>query len=281
MPQKYAVIGHPIVHTMSPFIHTKLFELQKKTVEYSVFDIHPDNLKNEINGILGELHGFNVTIPHKEKILPLLDEIDASALKYNAVNCVLRKDGKTFGCSTDAYGFTKALEANNVLLRGNVLVVGAGGAARTLAREAADAGCFVTIAVRENDIPKAEGLKQWLKSNDGEAETCLIEKISGKYDLLINATPVGMYPNINGMILTEQQLKNCTALFDAVYNPEKTRLISTAERLGIKTVGGMAMLTWQAVRAHKFWYNAEFKTSDIEQLIVDANREMTRIFYEK
>ena len=281
MRQRYAVIGHPIGHTMSPFIHKSLFKLQGIEVEYSVFDIHPEKLSDEINGVLDDLQGFNVTIPHKEAIIPFIDSVDESAIKYNAVNCVLRRDGKTFGYSTDAYGFTQALKANNVPLSGRVLVLGAGGAARTLAREASDAGCEVTIAVRQSSLIKAEELKKWLTANGSKVSICELKDVSGEFDLCVNATPVGMYPHTDAMPLTKEQLKGCKALFDAVYNPEKTLLIKTAESLGIKTVGGMAMLVWQAVKAHEFWYGAQFETSDIEEIITAANREMERIFYEK
>lgn len=281
MKMNFAVIGHPIGHTMSPFIHKKLFEMQGKNVEYSVFDISPECLNEQFSSTLKLLNGFNVTIPHKETIIPLIDEVDESALKYSAVNCVLCRDGKTYGCSTDAFGFTKALETAGVPLSGRVLVLGAGGAARTLARESADCGCDVTIAVRDDDLPKAEILTDWLTSNGGKACFTQICKTEGTFDLCINATPVGMYPNTDAAVLTEQHLKNCSALFDAVYNPEKTKLITMAESLNIKAVGGMAMLVWQAVKAHEFWYNAKFDTNDVQNLIADANREMTRIFYEK
>ncbi len=281
MRENYAVIGHPIGHTMSPFIHKELFKLQNIDIEYSALDIHPEKLSDEINGVLGELQGFNVTIPHKEAIIPHLDYVDDSALKYNAVNCVLRKDGNTYGCSTDAYGFTKALDANGIPLSGKVLVLGAGGAARTLAREASDAGCDITIAIKADNIHKAEDLKNWLTDNGGKVSICEIKDIEGEFDLCVNATPVGMYPNTENMVLTEAQLSNCKALFDAVYNPEKTKLIKTAQGLGIKTVGGMAMLVWQAVKAHEFWYGAKFETADIEKIIDGANKEMARIFYEK
>lgn len=281
MKQKFAVIGHPIGHTMSPFIHKNLFELQKRNVEYLVFDIHPDSLKQEFYVNLKSLDGFNITIPHKEAILPLIDEVDESALKYNAVNCVLNKNGKTYGCSTDAFGFTKALETAGIPLVGKVLVLGAGGAARTLAREATDNSCAVTVAVRDSNTSKAEALTDWLNSHNDNASFTTINNINGKYDLVINATPVGMYPNTDACILTEEQLKNCSAVFDAVYNPEKTKLLKMAENLGLKTVGGISMLVWQAVKAHEFWYGAKFDLKDIEKLITDANREMTRLFYEK
>lgn len=281
MKQRFAVIGHPIGHTMSPYIHNSLFALQGKTVDYSALDIHPDKLSDEMSGVLAVLDGFNVTIPHKEAIIPLLDSVDESALKYNAVNCVLRRDGKTFGCSTDAYGFTQALKANGVSLSGKVLVLGSGGAARTLAREACDSGCELVIAVRADDLPKAHELKAWLNDNGGIVSVCEIKDLSGEFDLCVNATPVGMYPNTDATVISEEQLSHCRALFDAVYNPQKTKLIKTAEKMGIKTVGGMAMLVWQAVKAHEFWYKAEFSVADIEKIIDGANKEMARIFYEK
>ncbi len=281
MKQKFAVIGHPIGHTMSPFIHSRLFELSERDFEYFVFDIHPNKLNQEFYQTLKNLDGFNVTIPHKESVLPLIDVIDGSALKYSAVNCVLCKNGKTYGYSTDAFGFLKALETAGVTLNGRVLVLGSGGAARTLAREAADSGCSITIAGRTTDMPKAELLRKWLCDNGAKAETCLFDQIKGHFDLCINATPVGMYPNINEAVITNRQLECCSALFDAVYNPQKTKLMSMAENLGIKTVGGMSMLVWQAVKAHEHWYNAEFETADIKKLITDANQEMTRMFYDK
>ena len=281
MLQKFAVIGHPIGHTMSPFIHNSLFAINGVEVEYQTLDISPEKLSDEIGGILAPLTGFNVTIPHKENIIPLLDYIDDSAKKYNAVNCVKNDNGKLYGCSTDAFGFTEALKASDVPLSGNVLILGSGGAARTLAREASDSGCNLTIAVRETDIKKANKLKIWLEENGGKVDVIRLEEINGEYDLCINATPVGMYPNTGVMAITKEQLSHCKAVFDAVYNPKRTKLIETAEDLGIKAVGGMAMLVWQAVKAHEFWYGATFETERIEKIIEAANREMEHIFYEK
>ena len=281
MVQKFAVIGHPIGHTMSPFIHKRLFALSGIEVEYLTLDIPPESLQSEIGGILSKLNGFNVTIPHKERIIPFLDSIDCSAEKYNVVNCVKNENGKLYGCSTDAFGFTEALKANGIPLSGKVLILGSGGAARTLAREACDNGCRLNIAVRNADLEKATELKGFLEENGGSVTVSTLDNIEGTYDLCVNATPVGMYPNTGAMAITAEQLSHCKALFDAVYNPRQTELIKTAERLGIKAVGGMAMLVWQAVKAHGFWYGAEFDPDDIKSLIEDANREMERIFYEK
>lgn len=279
--EKYAVIGHPIGHTMSPFIHKELFSLKCINVEYSALDIDPETLSNDINGRMSDLRGFNVTIPHKERIIPLLDSIDESASKYNAVNCVKRENGKLYGCSTDAYGFVKALEANGIDLKGKVLVLGAGGAARTLAREASDNGCFVTIAVRNGDLEKALELKEWLVANGGQAEITTLDCISGNFNLCVNATPVGMYPHTGVSVVSAEILKNCSAVFDAVYNPRETEFLKIAKELGLKAVGGMAMLVWQAVKAHEFWYGGKFEPSEVEKIIDAANEEMERMFYAK
>lgn len=281
MAQKFAVIGHPIGHTMSPFIHNSLFALKGIEVEYLTLDIAPEKLSDEISGVLSALTGFNVTIPHKELIIPFMDHIDGSAKKYNAVNCVKNDGGRLYGYSTDAFGFTEALKAGGVSLSGKVLVLGSGGAARTLAREASDSGCDITIAVRDEDLQKAAELKLWLQENGGKAAVARLEEVDGEYDLCINATPVGMYPHTGVMAITEEQLSRCKAVFDAVYNPRRTKLIETAENLGIKAIGGMAMLVWQAVKAHEHWYGATFEAAQVEKIIEDANREMERIFYEK
>ena len=281
MTLKFAVIGHPIGHTMSPFIHKKLFALKGIDVEYLTLDIPPEELEKEVNGALAKLDGYNVTIPHKQLILPFLNHIDDTAKKYNAVNCVLKVNGEAYGFSTDAFGFTQALKSSGVVLKGKILILGAGGAARTLAREAADMGCEITFAVRSINLCDAEKLVGWIMENNGKATVTTLDKTTGEYDLLINATPVGMYPKCDEMPITKELISRCKAVFDAVYNPEKTMLLKTSEELNIKTVGGMAMLVWQAVKAHEHWYGGTFKVEEIEEIIQQANEEMKRIFYEK
>ncbi|MEE1187208.1 MAG: shikimate dehydrogenase [Acutalibacteraceae bacterium] len=269
---EYAVIGHPIGHTMSPYIHTRLFKLQNKTVNYSKLDISPDALKDSFSS-LKTLKGFNVTIPHKQSIIQFIDKLDSSALKYGAVNCVDTKDGITYGYNTDAYGFIKSLESNNVKLEGKVLICGSGGVARTFAKESIGCGCDVYIAAINNE-------SEYLKS---ELDFTSIEysQINGGFDIIINATPVGMYPKCDNAILSENQLAGCKVLFDAVYNPCKTKLLQIAEKSGITAIGGMSMLVWQAVKAHEIWYDAKFDLDDINNLIADANMALGEIFGEK
>ncbi len=269
----FAVIGHPIGHTMSPFIHNRLFELSGKTVTYYKYDIDPVDLAEQYRLTLNNLDGFNITIPHKQAIIPLLKNLDESAKIYGAVNCV---DKNGIGYNTDAFGFCTAINKKGIYLEGKVLLLGSGGAARTVAYEAVKAGGDLTVAARgisgftlKDEI--AEKLGKQIK-------VITFDEVNGGYDLVVNATPVGMYPNTNASPLSEGQLCGCKALFDAIYNPRKTRLIEFAEGHNMKIAEGMAMLVWQAVKAHEIWYGATFNDDDINRLIDDANNEMTVLF---
>ncbi len=276
--RKFAVIGHPIGHTMSPFIHKRLFELAKADGEYTVLDISPEELPCKIS-LLNELDGYNITIPHKQAIIPLIDKLDRKAEMYGSVNTV--KNGKIReGFTTDPDGFLKALKANGIPFCGNVLILGTGGVARTFAFEAALAGCNTTIAVRSDDLSAVASLAGELNSKvlSASVSTCLIERISGDFDLLINATPIGMYPKVDAMVVSSKLVSHCKYVFDAVYNPLETLLIKTARANGSKAVGGMSMLVWQAVVSHEIWDGSTYSSDDINQLIEDSSAELNKKF---
>lgn len=277
--EKFAVIGHPMGHTMSPFIHAELFALTGRSFEYGVLDIPPAELPAQYVTDLRPIAGYNITIPHKQSIIPLLDQLDESAARYGAVNCVANGE-QAVGYNTDAYGFLKALETAGIELHGHVLICGCGGVARTMAYECLLAGCSVTFAVLESVLPDAEKLADELR---GKVEGCDIrirvnDDTTEDCDLFINASPVGMYPKVDAMPVSEAQLKRTGSVFDAVYNPRKTRLIETAEKLGIPHGEGMAMLVWQAARAHEIWYGAEFTTAQMDTIIAASYDEMERLF---
>ncbi len=273
--QSYAVIGHPIGHSMSPFIHNSLFALSGISVNYLKLDIDPDRLAQDYNDTLSELNGFNITIPHKQAIMPMLSEIDDSARLYGAVNCVSIKD-KAVGYNTDAYGFCKSIAMRGLSLEGKVLLLGSGGAARTVAYETVLANGELTIAARsESGLRLADEIEHKLSK---KVRLITFDEVKGGYDLVVNATPVGIYPKTDVSPLRYEQLEGCTGLFDAIYNPRKTMLMQYAEDRGAVVAEGMAMLVWQAARAHEIWYGAHFKDSDIERLIDLANLEMVRLF---
>lgn len=277
MPKrKFAVIGHPIGHTMSPFIHKRLFELAKEDGEYIKADISPDELKLRISE-LNELSGYNITIPHKQAIIPFLDKLDKKAELYGSVNTV-RNGSVREGFTTDPDGFLKALETSGIPFSGDIVIIGYGGAARTFVYEAALAKCNITIAARSRDKADILADEVSLKVPDTRIKSCLISELDGDFDLLVNATPVGMYPNKDSMPVSEKALSRCKNVFDAIYNPLETVLIQKAKANGSKAVGGMSMLVWQAVVAHQIWDGSQYSIGDIDQLIWDSAVEMKRKF---
>jgi shikimate dehydrogenase len=278
----FAVIGHPIGHTMSPFIHARLFELSGKPAQYGIFDICENELQAKMPE-LKSLSGFNITIPHKQAIIPFLDKLDEKASLYGSVNTVHNSDGTYVGYTTDPDGFRKALQAGGVNLNGRNVILGAGGVARVMAFEAVLAGGMVTLAVRPHSAPKAKLLAQDIRAKvkNAKINICLLDEVVGNIDLLINATPVGMYPNINAAPINPSIMKNCAAVFDAVYNPNDTALLKQARENGALTIGGMDMLVWQAVAAHEIWDHAQYAIADIQKLCRDSVAEMNKIFGEK
>lgn len=274
--KKFAVIGHPIGHTMSPFIHTRLFALSGIEAEYIKLDIAPENLAEEYKSTLSGLDGYNITIPHKQNIIPLIDEIDDKAKMYGSVNTVANNNGIAKGYTTDPDGFLKALDAAGIALGGRVVILGCGGVARTMAYEIVLKKLPLLFAVRRDDVKIAELLCDEIKKTVSGAEVsyCLIEDLSGDIDVLINATPLGMFPEIENQPVTDNVIARCANVFDAVYNPLETMLIQKAKANGAKAAGGMSMLVWQAVVAHEKWDGSVYDNDDIAKLCIDSSNEL-------
>lgn len=274
--KKYAVIGHPIGHTMSPFIHKRLFDLAGIDARYTALDIAPENLASEYERTLKHLDGYNITIPHKQNIIPLLNSLDDKAKMYGSVNTVANADGASKGYTTDPEGFIKAVEAAGIKLDGRIMILGCGGVARTMAYEIALRNKPFEFAVRRESVGKAGLLCLDItrKIPGAQVSFGLIDQIIGTVDVLINATPVGMYPNIDEQPIHNCAIGRCAAVYDAIYNPYETALVKRAKANGAKAEGGMSMLVWQAVAAHKIWDGSEYDSRDIEQLCKDAAEAM-------
>ncbi|MGN1101268.1 MAG: shikimate dehydrogenase family protein [Huintestinicola sp.] len=278
--EKYAILGYPLKHTMSPPIHKRLFELEGKSgTEYEICEFPPETL-GEKASYLNSLGGYNITIPFKVDIIKYIDEMDESAKRYESVNCVVRRDGKNIGYNTDCYGFLRSLEAAGADIGGKVLQIGCGGVGRMMAIEAILHGADLTVVVLPGFEDTAQAVIDELrKQGCSESDISRIhvihnDEISGKFDLLVNATPVGMFPKIDACPVSEEVIKSCDSVFEVIYNPNKTKLMQLAEANGIKTIGGMAMLVWQAVVAHEIWSGAKYNDSDIEQLINDMKAQL-------
>lgn len=274
---KYGLIGHPLGHSMSPLIHERLFSLSGiSDYSYELIDIAPENLEAS-EEMLRELKGFNITIPHKMSIIPMTDSLGESAERYNSVNCIANINGVMTGYNTDCDGFLRSAEL--LPLGGRVLLVGCGGVGRMIAIEAALHGAELTIAVRPSNVKTAQLVMAEILAKCGEASVkiCLISEIQGSFDLLVNATPVGMYPKTDECAVPDEVISNCLTFFDVIYNPTETLLIKKARELGRMAVGGAAMLVYQAVKAHELWYGGEFSAEDISAIISEVENEVEKM----
>ncbi len=273
---KYGLLGYPLGHTMSPPIHKRLFELDGKAdAEYEVCEFAPEILADKIE-YLNSLRGYNITIPYKVEIIKHIDSLDESAKRYNSVNCVAVKNGKRIGYNTDCYGFLRSLEAGGAKLDGKVLQIGCGGVGRMMAIEAAIHGADLTIVSLPEFIAGAETAADEARALNPNAKIKVIthDEIEGEFDLLMNASPVGMFPKIDDCPVSEEVIKNCKCVFDVIYNPNVTKLMQIAQDNGIKAIGGMAMLVWQAVVAHEIWDNAKYRDEDINALIEEMRAKL-------
>ena len=272
--KNFGLIGYPLGHSMSPVIHKELFKINGIDADYNLKEISPDVLSQGI-GELKKLEGFNVTIPHKTEIIPFLDKLSDRAELFGAVNTVAAKDGILTGYNTDCFGFLRALEMAGIKLGGNVLLCGSGGVSRMFAFEAVLADSNLTIAVRDEDIDAANQIKKEIaqRLNKNIAVTTL-NNVDGEYDVLINGTPVGMYPNVDACVLPKDKIAKCKAVFDAVYNPLETRLIKYAKECGAKYSNGLPMLVLQAAVAQEIWFGVKFTMEQISSVIDITEREL-------
>ncbi|MBP5378764.1 MAG: shikimate dehydrogenase, partial [Ruminococcus sp.] len=186
---KFALIGHPLGHSMSPLIHEKLFALSGLSdTSYELIDIAPEDITKS-RELLESLRGLNVTIPHKQSVIPLLNELAESALRYNSVNCINNNNGKLTGYNTDCDGFLRSAE--KLPINGNVAILGCGGVGRMIAIEVARHGGNITLAVIPQDFKNAQLLMAEIMSKCSGAAIKIVEisALEGNFDLLITATP--------------------------------------------------------------------------------------------
>lgn len=270
---KYTLIGGKLGHSLSPQIHERLFALKGRQAEYSLTEISEEELKAG-RSRLETFAGLNVTIPHKLKVMPLLDRLDRSAELYGAVNCIDNKGGVLTGYNTDCDGFLESVRAMGASLSGNVLLIGCGGVGRMIAIASALAGAALTVQVIEPDIPLAEKTAADIKElrPDADVDIVLADYLHrAHYDLLVNATPVGMFPKTDACPVSDELIERSDAVFDVIYNPLETQLIKKARAMGKPAENGMAMLVWQAVSAHRIWDGDEYTKDEVRGIIDEVS----------
>lgn len=265
MHYSLALTGWPLGHSLSPQLHRAALKALGLRGGYDLRPIPPGDevaLARLLESLrAGELHGLNVTIPHKQAVLALLDELSPAARAIGAANTLYRVDGRLCGENTDAPGFLADLSARfgDLPARGGrALVLGAGGSARAVVYALAGSGWQVTVAARraEQALGMVDSLASSLPSGSlrgcSLAPTALIDLMP--IDLLVNATPLGMTPDIESNPWPgEVPLPNCACVYDLVYNPRETRLVQAARKAGLSAACGIGMLVEQAALSLERW----------------------------
>jgi shikimate dehydrogenase len=264
LPPAAGVIGWPVAHSKSPFIHRFWLEALGLDGDYGRFPVHPDQLGAAIRALpaLG-LRGVNVTVPHKQAVLPFLDSIDPAAAAIGAVNTVVVEDGRLAGYNSDAAGFLEPVRQHlraRALQPGAALILGAGGAARAIAH--ALAGDGFTVHVVNRDPARARALVRAVGgAGDGpDARYALAAHarprvVRDGLSLLINTTTLGMC-GAPPLPIALDEVAAGTLVYDIVYTPLETPLLAEARRRGLPTIDGLAMLIGQAAIAFGLFYGA-------------------------
>jgi shikimate dehydrogenase len=254
------LIGYPLGHSLSPKIHAAALKACELEGNYSLFPIHPDD-KQGLKDLLarirsGELHGLNVTIPHKQNVIDFLDDLTPTAEAIGAVNTIYLRDNKLIGDNTDAAGFLSDLNRflsetqSKIVNRKSAIVLGAGGSARAVVYALLNDGWDVTLAARR--LEQAEQLANQF-ANHQLLITNYSSLILHPFSLLINTTPVGMFPNADDSPLPENlSLPSNAFVYDLVYNPSETKLVKTARAQGLSATTGLGMLIEQAALSLRF-----------------------------
>lgn len=273
MKKWYAVIGDPISHSMSPNMHSQWFSDLAIDATYIPVHVKKENLANAVESLksLGA-SGWNVTIPHKEAILPLLDHIDLSAELMGAVNTiVVEEDGTLMGYNTDGNGFVNSLEEamGSTLQEQPILLIGAGGAARGIAFALKERG-YGNLACANRSLSNAQRLIEDLKSGRAlsldQAETDL-----GEFQIIIQTTPAGMITSNVEMPLSLKNLTSSAIVADIVYNPLLTPFLAEAKDRGARCLNGVGMFVHQGALSFQKWTNRKPDTKQtieqVEQLL--------------
>lgn len=255
----FALIGDPVERSLSPVMHNAAFRELGLDCMYVALRVTRDSIQEAVEGVraLG-IRGLNVTTPHKVDIVRLLDELDESASRVGAVNTVRNDDGKLIGFNTDGQGAIRALREKVGELSGRkVVLLGAGGAARAIAFSLAEAGVELTIANRT--ISKARKLAASIEQKLGSRveyvglKQEILKEVLERADILINATSVGMYPDVDRTPVKADIMHSGLIVNDIVYEPLETRLLREAKDVGAQTVDGLGMLVHQGAVSFELW----------------------------
>lgn len=270
------LLGYPIKHSKSPMIHNTAFEALNLDHVYLAFEVEDGHLAEALAAmkVLNAI-GFNVTMPHKHKVVQLLDEVSEEVKIIGSVNTVKNEKGKLIGYNTDGMGFIKALQEDGVDFRDKKIVIaGAGGAARAIAVQLILEGAGEVVMVNRT-LSTAEEIVNTIKSSIPsckaralEMNEAVIKAEAADAAVLVNCTSLGMKETMDQSIVAAPDVLH-SGLFvaDIIYDPPKTRLMSIAEEAGCRTMNGLGMLIWQGAIAFKIWTGQDMPVDLIKKEI--------------
>ena len=248
----FGLLGEHLGHSLSPKLHGQIMEERNIEGDYTLVELPKDTVEQDFLNIKKEkkYHGLNVTIPYKQTVMPLLDEIAPQAMAIGAVNTIhFTDDGRTVGYNTDYYGVLALLNENEIDIVGKTaLILGAGGAARAFITAIRDSGAAQIYVVSRSAEPGAIYM---------DCPMISYQTLEQDFhaDLIVNCTPVGMWPNVEASPISRDCMERlgAVAALDAIYNPEETLFLNYAKALGMIAANGMTMLWEQAVKAQDIW----------------------------
>jgi shikimate dehydrogenase len=269
------LIGDPVIQSPSPGMHNSAFRSTGFNCIYLAFQIPPAAIKDTVKGLRAiGVRGFNVTTPHKEAVTNLVDKLDNVSTDLGAVNTVVNDEGRLFGVNTDVKGFMDPLREKEVILKNRrAVILGAGGAARACVAGLVSEGCSDFVILNRH-VDRAEAMVAKMKSKfrfDAKVvkmNGANLRKSISPADIIVNATPVGMYPNVGISPVPKDLIQQDHIVYDLVYKPVKTKLIGYAERAGATIVHGYEMLVEQAAEAFSLWTGIEAPTGVMRRTVM-------------
>jgi shikimate dehydrogenase len=256
------LIGYPLRHSVSPTFQQAALDCCHLNVQYHAWETEPAKLETAVEQLRrSTVLGANVTVPYKEKVIPLLDELDELAEHIGAVNTIANRDARLIGYNTDATGFLKALRQQGKFepMGKSVVILGAGGVARAVSFILIKAG-VCSLAITDIIPERAETLASNLEPSNSEVFALSRQdenffEVLSNCELLVNCTPVGMkHSSTEGHSpLEEEVIPRGALIYDVVYNPVQTPLLASAAKLGLPTLGGLAMLVYQGAASFEIW----------------------------
>ncbi|MFQ5431707.1 MAG: shikimate dehydrogenase [Nitrospinota bacterium] len=261
------IIGHPVAHSLSPLMHNRAAELIGLDCLYAAFDVAPQNLKEALTGMRGlGIDGLNVTVPHKEKVIPFLDRLDDEAALIGAVNTITLKDGRLLGGNTDGKGFIRALGKKGFRPRGkSAAIIGAGGSARAIGVALCRAGVSKLVVINRSATRGRRLARILSKLGDvsfAASDKSYAARVAEAADIIVQTTPCGMKRSdplpVSGIAFHGGQW-----VCDIIYSPIETRFLKKAGLKGAKTLNGLGMLVCQGSESFKIWTGCRFPEDKI------------------